>query len=215
MLRHRLLVVCGIPGAGKSTLARRAVEQSKAVSFASETFAEALGAAARAASGDLSKEAIAHAYSAMAAAVADALSTHRLVIAVGSFRSEEQRRRFRDIAIRAGASVTTLRVVCPIGTAAMRVRARLALGERGPTADAMVQIDAELNRATDIDAVLTNDSLAEHFHRQVDALLQALEWGAQRDASNATIIQRFQVLVTDKPALASDVVGPKPGIQTR
>jgi predicted kinase len=214
MQRHRLLIVCGIPGAGKSTLARRAVEQSKAVSFASETFAEALGAVARAASGDLSKEAIAHAYSAMAAAVADALSTHRLVIAVGSFRSEEQRRRFRDIAIRAGASVTTLRILCPIEMSAQRVRSRLASGERGPTADAMRQIDAELNRASEIDAVLSNDSSVEHFHRQVDALLQALEWGAQHDASNASIMQRFQVLVTDKPALASDVVGPKPRIET-
>jgi predicted kinase len=214
MRRHRLLVVCGIPGAGKSTLAHRAVERWKAVSFASETFAETLGAAARTASGDLSKEAITHAYAAMAAAVADALSTHRLVIAVGSFRSQEQRRRFRDIAIRAGARVTTLRILCPIEMAAQRVRSRLASGERGPTADAMRQIDAELNRASEIDAILTNDSSVEHFHRQVDALLQALEWGAQHDASNASIMQRFQVLVTDKPALASDVVGSKPRIET-
>src|SRR5258708_34074433 len=152
MLRHRLLVVCGIPGAGKSTLARRAVERWDAVSFASETFAEALGAAARTASGDLSKEAIAHAYSAMAGAVADALSTHRLGIAVGSFRSEEQRRRFRDIAIRAGASGTPLRILCPIEPSGQRGGARLAAGERGPTADALGRTDAELNRATDSDA---------------------------------------------------------------
>ena len=66
MGRHRLIIVCGIPGAGKSTLAHRAVERWAAVSFASETFAEELGAAARTASGDLSKEAIAHAYAAMA-----------------------------------------------------------------------------------------------------------------------------------------------------
>jgi len=58
----------------------------------------------------------------MAAAVADALSGHRLVIAVGSFRSEEQRRRFRDIGTSTGARVTTLRIVCPIEMAAQRVR---------------------------------------------------------------------------------------------
>ncbi len=214
MARPRLIIVCGIPGAGKSTLALRAVERWDAVSFASETFAEALGTAARTASGDLSKEAIAHAYSAMAAAVADALSTHRLVIAVGSFRSEEQRRRFRDIATSGGTSVTTLRILCPIETAAQRVHARLASGERGPTADAMVQIDAALNGASDIDAVLTNDSSLEHFRRQVDALLQALEWGAEHDASNASIMQRFQVLVTDESALAGDGVGSKPRIET-
>src|SRR5215510_7688424 len=104
MRRRCPLIVCGIPGAGKSTLARRAVDRWNAVSFASETFAEALGAAARTASGDLTQEAILHAYTAMAAAVEDALSRYRLVIAVGSFRSEEQRRRFRDIATSAGAS---------------------------------------------------------------------------------------------------------------
>ena len=196
MRRHRLLIVCGIPGAGKSTLARRAVERWGAVSFASETFAETLGAAARTASGDLSKEAIAHAYSAMASAVANALPRHWLVIAVGSFRSQDQRRRLREVATSAGASLTTLRILCPIETAAQRVRARLASGERGPTADAMRQIDAELNRAREIDVLVANDSSLEHFHRQVDALLQALEWGAEHDASTASIMQRFQQLAT-------------------
>jgi predicted kinase len=211
---HRLLIVCGIPGAGKSTLAHRAVDRWDAVSFASETFAEALGAAARTISGDLSKEAIVHAYAAMAAGVADALSGYRLVIAVGSFRSEEQRRRFRDIATSTGASVTTLRVVCPIETAAQRVRSRLASGERGPTEDAMRQIDAELNRAREIDAILSNDSSVEHFHRQVDGLLQAVEWGAEHDASNASIMKRFQELVTDKSALAGDAVGARARIES-
>ena len=188
---NRLLIVCGIPGAGKSTLAQRAVDRWNAVSFASETFAEALGAAARTASGDLTKEAIVHAYSAMAAAVEDALTRHRLVIAVGSFRSEEQRRRFRDIAASSCASMTMLRILCPVDTAAQRVRSRLASGERGPTADAMRQIDAELSRASEIDAILTNDSSIDSFHQRIDAMLQALEWGAEHDASNASIMQRF------------------------
>jgi predicted kinase len=197
MGRHRLVIVCGIPGSGKSTLALRAVERWGAVSFASETFAEELGAAARTASGDLSKEAIAHAYSAMAAAVTESLSRDRLVVAVGSFRSQEQRRRFRDIATSAGASVTTLRVVCPVDTAAKRVRARLASGERGPTADAMLQIDAELNPASDIEFVLTNDSSVEHFHRRVDAMIQALAWGFDRHASHAAIARRAEELASD------------------
>jgi predicted kinase len=155
------------------------VQRWGAVSFASESFADALGAAARTASGDLSREAIVHAYSAMADAVAQSLSRHLsphgLVVAVGSFRSEEQRRRFREIATRAGASTTTLRIVCPVATAAERVRARLACGERGPSADVLGQIDAELNRASDVDALLTNDASIEYFHRQIDALIEALE----------------------------------------
>jgi predicted kinase len=191
MTRPRLIVACGIPGAGKSTFAFRAVGQWGAVSFASETFADVLGEAARTASGDLSKEAIEHAYSAMEAAVRDSLATNRLVVAVGSFRSEQQRRRFRDIATNAGASVTTLRIVCPIKTAAKRVHSRLAFGERGPTANAMLQIDTELNRASDIDIVLTNDSSVEHFHQRVDAVIQVLEWASDHDASTAAIIQRL------------------------
>ena len=180
MGRPRLIIVCGIPGSGKSTFALRVADRWGAVRFASETFAEQLGAAARTVSGDLSKEAIVHAYSVMAAAVRDSLATNKLVVAVGSFRSEEQRRRFRDIATSSDASVVTLRIVCPIETAAKRVRSRLSSGERGPTADAMLQIDAELNRASDIDIVLTNNSSIQKFHQRVDAMIQFLELDADR-----------------------------------
>ena len=102
---QRLIIVCGVPGSGKSTMARHAVDRWQAVSFASETFAEELGDAGRGPSGDLTPQAIAHAYSAMGAAVADFLATRKLVLAVGSFRGSDQRQRFRDIAERAGAAV--------------------------------------------------------------------------------------------------------------
>jgi predicted kinase len=174
MRKPHLIIVCGVPGAGKSALAGYAADRWGAARFASETFAEQLGAAARTASGDLTNEAIAHAYSAMGAAVADALATNKLVIAVGSFRSEEQRSRFRTIAKDSGASVTTLRVVCPVKTAVKRIRARLAVGERGPDEEAIRQIDDGLNGADDIDLVLTNDSSTEDFHRRIDAVLEPL-----------------------------------------
>jgi predicted kinase len=174
MARPHLIIVCGIPGAGKSTLAHRAVERWGAVSFASEQFADELGAAGRDASGDLTKEAITHAYSAMARAVAEALATNKLVIAVGSFRSEDQRKRFREIARGAGATVITLRVVAPVALAAKRVVAR---GERGPTEDAIRQIDAVLGQAADIDAVLTNDTSIEHFQRKVDRVIESVMAG--------------------------------------
>jgi predicted kinase len=184
MGRPHLIIVCGVPGSGKSTLAVRAADRWGAVRFASETFAKDLGAAARTASGDLTKEAIAHAYSAMGAAVANALATNKLVIAVGSFRSEEQRSRFRRIAKGCGASVTILRVVCPVETAANRIRARLALGEGGPDEKAIVQIADVLNGAEDIDLVLTNDASMEAFHRQIDAVLEPLILSASTKASD-------------------------------
>src|ERR1051325_7866839 len=136
MGRPRLIIVCGVPGAGKSTFAERAVDRWGAISFASETFADQLGPAARVVSGDLSSEAIAHAYAAMREAAAEALGRNRLVLAVGSFRAEQQRERFRDMALERGADVTTVRVTCPVAIAAERVRARRALGERGPGEEA-------------------------------------------------------------------------------
>lgn len=190
MGRPRLIIVCGIPGSGKSTFALRVADRWGAVRFASETFAEQLGAAARTVSGDLSKEAIVHAYSVMAAAVRDSLATNKLVVAVGSFRSEEQRRRFRDIATSSGASVTTVRIVCSVETAAKRIRSRRAIGERGPNEEAILQIDAALDRANDIDMVLTNESSVEEFHRKIDALIQVLEWGSDRHESTAATMQR-------------------------
>jgi predicted kinase len=189
MGRSRLLIVCGVPGSGKSTFALHAGDRWGAVRFASETFAEELGTAARTASGDFSKEAIAHAYAAMGTAVKDALMTHKLVVAVGSFRSEEQRTRFRDIAMSSGANVATLRIVCPVDTAARRIRSRRSMGERGPNEEAIVQIDDALNRATDIDMVLANESSVEEFHRKVDALIQVLERGSDRHESIAPILQ--------------------------
>jgi predicted kinase len=201
MGRPCLIIVCGVPGSGKSTFALHVADRWGALRFASETFAEELGAAARTTSGDLSKEAIAHAYSAMAAAVRASLATDKLVVAVGSFRSEEQRKRFRDIATSFGASVMTLRIVCPIETAAMRVRSRRALGERGPSETAISHIDAELNRARDIDIALTNASSVEHFHQRVDAVIEVLELDWDHDASTTAIKQRLEKLAIDKIAL--------------
>jgi predicted kinase len=177
MERPCLIIVCGVPGSGKSTFALHAADRWGAVRFASETFAAELGAAARTISGDFSKEAIAHAYAAMAAAVREALTKNHLVVAVGSFRSEEQRRWFRDIGTSSGASVTTVRIVCPIKIAAKRVHLRLAFGERGPSEEAIGRIDAELSRASDVDIELTNESSLEHFHQQIDAVMLALSSG--------------------------------------
>jgi predicted kinase len=174
MARKRLLIVCGVPGAGKSTLALRAVDRWGAVSFASETFANELGAASRTSSGDLTKQAIIHAYAAMGAAVISALATRKLVVAVGSFRAEEQRKRFREIAKSADAEVTTVRIACSVETAAKRVLMRIAHGERGPTETAIQHIDADLNRASNIDIVLTNDTSLEHFYRRADAMMESL-----------------------------------------
>ena len=140
----------------------------------------------------------------MGAAVRDSLATNRLVVAVGSFRSEEQRKRFRDIATSSGATVITFRIVCPVETAAIRIRSRRALGERGPSEKAIRQIDAELNRASDFDLVLTNASSVKDFHRRIDAVFQVLELDSDHDASTATVMQRLEKLAIDEIALGRD-----------
>jgi len=190
------------PGSGKSTFAHRVADRWGAISFASETFADQLGAAARTASGDLSKDAIVHAYKAMAVAATAALEQKSLVVAVGSFRAEEQRTRFRELAVASGATAITIRVTCPVAVAAERVRARIALGERGPGEEAIRQIDAELDRATGIDEIVTNDASIESFHRRIDALIQgsldpgllnqALDRASDRDPPTAAIVQDRQ-----------------------
>lgn len=174
-MEQRLMIVCGVPGAGKSTLALRAIDHWGAVGFASETFADQLGSAARTTSGDLSKEAVIHAYSAMRSAVTVSLATTKLVLAVGSFRSPAQRSLFRDLGAEAGACVTVIRVSCPIEIAASRVRSRKAHGERGPNEEAIRAIDVELNQANDIDFVLYNDASIDHFFQVVDALLLSFD----------------------------------------
>jgi hypothetical protein len=82
------------------------------------------------------------------------------------------------------------------------VRSRFALGERGPTANTLLQIEGELSGATDIDLFLTNDSSIEHFYLQIDALIQALQWGSDHYASNATILRRFHELAADELSFA-------------
>jgi predicted kinase len=200
--KPHLIIVCGVPGSGKSTFAHRVADRWGATSFASETFADKMGAAARTASGDLSKEAIVHAYAAMEAAAAAVLKPNKLVLAVGSFRAEQQRSRFRELAVASGASAITIRVTCPVAVAAERVRARIALGERGPGEEAIRQIDAELDRATGIDEIVTNEASIESFHRQIDALIQVfwvqalrtqvLDRDSDRDAPTAAIVQDRQ-----------------------
>jgi predicted kinase len=93
------------------------------------------------------------------------------VVAVGSFRSEQQRQRFREIAANCGATATIIRIACGIETAAERICSRH--GERGPDETALRQIDAEINQATDIDVVLANDTSVADFCRQSDLLMQA------------------------------------------
>ena len=171
---RRLIIVCGVPGAGKSTFASRLVAQWSAASYASETYTASLGPAARTASGDLSTEAIDHAYSAMEQAVSQALGAGGLVVAVGAFRSEALRGRFREIAKRIQVPATTLRISCSVAAAAKRVRARKAHGESGPTEFVIGQIDVELDRASDIDLVLHNNETVEHLYPQADALIKTL-----------------------------------------
>lgn len=182
---HHLVIVCGVPGSGKSTWARHVAGRHPAVTLDSVAFTQELGAAARDAAGDLTREAMIHAYAAMAKAAAEAVASSPLVLAVGSFRSAQQRAGVRDAARTAGAAVTTLRIVCPVETAAHRVRLRMASGERGPSVDAIRQIDAEIGRASDIDAVLANDGALEEFYRRADDLIARLLAGPDVAAQGA------------------------------
>jgi predicted kinase len=178
MRTPQLLILCGVPGAGKTTLARHLTKRWRFSAFASETFADELGSVARTAAGDLSEAARTYAYSRMAELTATSLAAKKAAVVVGSFRSDFQRRRFRDIAARKAAAVLTIRILCPVQLAAQRVTLRSARGERGPPLAVIEEIDAELGRATDIDETLVNDTSLERLYDDADAILQSLtfEW---------------------------------------
>lgn len=165
------MIICGVPGAGKSTLAHYAVHRWKAVSHASESFTSQLGPAARDSAGDLTPEAIEYAYRAMSTSVEASLNGNRLVFAVGSFRSQNQRQRFRQIGILSGARVTTVRIDCPVETAAQRVRARRAEGENGPDEETIRRIAIELDRANDFDIIIRNDASIQVLWERGDAMI--------------------------------------------
>jgi predicted kinase len=166
-----LIILCGVPGAGKSTLARHAVDHWQAASHASENFASQLGPNARDSAGDFTPEAIAYAYRAMAAAVKTSLKQNRLVLAVGSFRAADQRRHFREIGGAVGARVITVRIACPSAIAATRIRARKAEGENGPDEEAIQGISVELDLANDVDFVISNDTSIQLFCARADELI--------------------------------------------
>lgn len=175
--RHHLIIVCGVPGAGKSTLAWYVVERFKAIVHASENFASQLGSAARNDAGDLTPPAIAHAYTQMAIAVNSSLSAYPLVLAVGSFRSQDQRRQFREIGAHLGARVSTVRVACAAEIAASRVLARRAEGENGPDQEAIHRISSELDRADDIDIIISNEASIAVLQKRADVIIsEALSW---------------------------------------
>jgi predicted kinase len=166
--KPRLIILCGVPGAGKSTLAEHLRSRWGAVVFASENCAAELASGGRGPSGDLTVEAIEHAYSAMIGAASRFLLPGNLVVVVGSFRSERQRNGFRRIARILGAEVMTLRVACSAEMAAHRVHVR---GESGPNIAKIKEIERALNSASDVEATVENETTKEDLQRSADVLL--------------------------------------------
>jgi hypothetical protein len=116
------------------------------------------------------------------------------------------RERFPDAVFR---FESTLRIVCSAETAAERIRARLAFGERGPTQETVFQIGVELDQASDVEIMLTNDSSLECFEQKVDAVMHILDWGFETEASTVDMIRRLQQLRMDGIAFADKFLDAK------
>jgi predicted kinase len=110
----------------------------------------------------------------MAMAAKRALQASTLVLTIGSFRAQEHRRRFRDMATGIGAQVTIVRISCSAEIAADRVLARRAEGENGPNEAAIRHISAELDRADDVELIISNDGSIELLCKRADALMADL-----------------------------------------
>lgn len=207
MDRQHLLIVAGMPGAGKSTLVRRVVDRWGALSFESDIF---LGESGRAPSGDFTDDALARVYPAMSEAAAAALATKRLVLASGSFRAANQRALFREVAKKAGTTATTLRIDAPVDKAAERVRARITQGGQGPTIDVILRIEEELAQAADIDVVIVNNGTIEELHQAIDALMESMVWTIDhRTGAPMAFVERFEGLAETELAHAREMVEPE------
>jgi predicted kinase len=157
----KVLIVCGMPGAGKSTFAQCIGSATDSMIFESDEYLRQLygeGGAGHDAAGDFTSEALARVYQAMLAGVRAALAAQfrGLILIVGSFRSFDQREMFRNLSSEHTVRVVTVAVECDLDMAVKRVEMRVASGGHGPTPNAMSEIATKIGDASDVDLHISN-----------------------------------------------------------
>jgi len=209
MSARHIMIICGVPGAGKSTLAAHVVERWGAVAHESDDFVNGLIEGGRTSAGDFTDEALEQAYQSMGNAVVESLKTHWLVLAVGAFRTVDQRKMFRQIADQAGVGTTAILVDTPAEVAAERVKARSQRGRLGPTSTVIDDISAQLDAAMDIDFAITNGTTTKRFQERIDSVMTSLAWVLEHPTRAVSeFVERFEELVGGELRLARAAIEP-------
>ncbi|WP_254766855.1 AAA family ATPase [Salinilacihabitans rarus] len=163
--RTRLVVVCGLPGTGKTTVARTVGERLGATLLRTDVvrkdlFPEPLYA-------DAETRAT---YDAVFERASDALDRGRPVVLDGTFRRAPLRRRARALAAGADAAFDLVRVTCAEDVVRERIAAR-----EGDESDADFEVHrllrAEFERPAIDHHVVDNSGTEAETRRQVESLL--------------------------------------------
>lgn len=125
----QLIVVCGLPGSGKTALAKRLARELKASWISSDAVRSECGLR-----GDYSKESIAAVYREMMARAEAVLRLRSRVVLDGSFGSSRFRDQARQLTVAAGVPLALIRMVADEETTLRRVGRRRKLTEAGPEA---------------------------------------------------------------------------------
>lgn len=186
MINRRLILITGIPGAGKSTAAAHIVKRWGATVLESDQFVDHTMMTS---TGDFTESALASSYQAMSRAVRESLQTDRLVVAVGSFRELRQRDLVRHAAQSIDVPALTLGVIAPVETATSRVEKR----GRGPDAQAIALIGSVLSEAKDIDVRISNFGTRQRLYGEIESLMDPIIWALNApDLPTSTLVEYFE-----------------------
>ena len=165
MSRPLLLICCGLPGVGKSTVAAYAAEQLSAARYRSDEIRLELFDEPTYERSEVRKT-----YDELLRRARDDLESDRSVVVDATFKRPSQRQNAADVAAEIGARIRFVRVTCPPEIVRERIRART---DDPSEADVSVY---ELHRETyepierDHHTVDNGGSLPETY-RQVDRVL--------------------------------------------
>ena len=180
--RIRLVLVGGLPGTGKSTLASELAESLGAAVLSSDPLRkELVGAtadmttAADYRGGAYSAEVTDATYAALRDRARVLLARGESVILDASWIDDRQRAATRSLAVEVGAEMVELRCTCPADLAAARIAARRAAGDRESDADEAVATAMAADADDWPDAVLvdTGGSVDAALAAAVGAVLSA------------------------------------------